>query len=324
MKPFMFVILFLLVLSACTVTELEVVENTAIIQTATHILEPTQAAQASPSATDTPNIATRAGAVPNTTPITVRPTDTPYIPLPTRAGAVPNTTPITIRPTETPYIPLPTHTPHTPTAIPEKVYLSPDGSQLAIVENLGSLIIEEVDGDSREILVTNEILALTWFPDGNHIVYSDHGISEHFMIRRFRLWIVNLESGEKHQISDSYVPGPDFVPLISPDGKYVAFLSSTYGGEACFWSYRLAVLELDEALQPIAIYHQLDFIGLPDDDQGVGFYPVVTKDLSEQFKWLNDTQLKIGFKWGCQQRDSVDIYLLDMTTLQASKIGELE
>ena len=88
-------------------------------------------------------------------------------------------------------------------------------------------------------------------------------------------------------------------------------------------SYSLAILELDDTLQPVAIYYQTDFKGLPEKDELESFYPVSTKDLTSPVRWLNDTQLMVGFKWGCVQRGTEGVYLLDITTLQANKIDDL-
>ncbi len=234
-------------------------------------------------------------------------------------------TPTTTRPTFTPVsTPLANLSTHTPTSTMIESFLSPDGSRLAFVQNLGTLIIQEEGSQQRELLVTDEISSLAWFPDGRHIVYSDRDISQQVMARQDRLWIVNVETGEKHQIDIGYVPRPGNVPCISPGGDYIAVLSGTFWGDACVVGYGLAVLELDDTLQPVAIYRQTNFEGLPEEDELESFYPVSTKDLTDPVRWLNDTQLMVGFKWGCVQRGTEGVYLLDITTLQASKIGDLK
>ena len=158
-------------------------------------------------------------------PATRAPTSTPDYIAPT-VVALSDPTPTTIRPTSTPFstlLPdLPTHTP-TPTTI--ESFLSPDGSRLAFVQNLGSLIIQEAGGQQRELVVTNEISSLAWFPDGKHITYSDRGTSQPPMVRQYRLWIVNVETGAKHQIDIKHVPRPGAVPCISPGGDYLYFMA---------------------------------------------------------------------------------------------------
>jgi hypothetical protein len=147
------------------------------------------------------------------------------------------------------------------------------------------------------------------------------------MARSDALWVVNVETGEPHLLDDGFVHSE--AARISPGGTYIAILSGTWWGDACYVGYGLAILELDDALRPVAKYRQADFAGLPTKKEGSldedeSFHPESTGDLTLLGLWLNDTQLLVEFRWACVQNGSEGIYLIDLTRLQASKVSELQ
>jgi dipeptidyl aminopeptidase/acylaminoacyl peptidase len=195
--------------------------------------------------------------------------------LSTRVGALPASTPTTTPPTRTPvpsYPPTPTSTP-----MPVQSFPSPDGSRLAFIQDRGILVVEEADGQQRELLVTDEVSSLAWFPDGRYIVYSDHDLSQDVIARKDQLWIVNVETGESQQI------GAGYAPHVSPDGRHIAVLSGVLWGGACLVGYDVAILELDDNMHLAASYRQDDFAGLPGEEdekeEMASFHPVSTEDI---------------------------------------------
>jgi len=220
-----------------------------------------------------------------------------------------------------------TASPATTTTLP---FPSPDNSRLAVVQDLGTLIVQDADGQQHKILVIDEISSLAWFPNGDHIVYSDRDPSQPVVNREDTLWIISIppleadvcirdvETGERHQI------GTGHAPRVSPDGRYVAVLAGVLWGDACHVGYRLTVVELDATMRTAAVYHQTDFAGLPRDDEAASFYPTTAGDLTAPGRWRSNTELVTAMKWACPVQDNTEgIYLLDLTTRQARKIDGL-
>jgi hypothetical protein len=224
--------------------------------------------------------------------------------LATRVGALGLGTRPVLTPVPTPPADLPPYTPTPPTV---KSFPSPDGSRVAWVQDLGTLMIQEADGQQWELLASDEISSLAWFPDGRTIVYSDRDLSQPVTGRQDQLWIVNVETGQRHQI------GTGYDPRVAPDGKHIAVLSGTLWGDACYVGYDAAILELDDRLQPVALYQQADFAGVPEEDESESIYPV---DLF----WQSSTQLVVTLTWACSGTEST--YLLDLTTLEATRTDD--
>ena len=61
----------------------------------------------------------------------------------------------------------------------------------------------------------------SWAPGGNRIVYSADGGGDP------EIWIVNLDGSGRKQLTDNM--GNDTLPVFSPDGKYIYFLSDQNG-----------------------------------------------------------------------------------------------
>jgi hypothetical protein len=208
--------------------------------------------------------------------------------------------------------------------MPIESFPSPDGSRLALVQGRGTLIVQEADGEQRELLVTGEISGLDWFPDGTHLVYSDFDLAQEIIARRGRLWIVDVETGESRQISTGYGP------RVSPDGRRIAMLYGILWGDASFVGYDIAILELDEGMHVVVVAHQDDFAGLPgkeaEEERDASFYPVSTGDIPASGVWQSNTELVIGLRWTCTGPDDPEsgVYLLDLETLRAERIGDLE
>jgi len=69
----------------------------------------------------------------------------------------------------------------------------------------------------------------SWSPEGNEIAYTLKDVPKWAESTDSNLWIVNVESGEKKNLTPS-MPGYDLEPVYSPDGKWLAFQSMERAG----------------------------------------------------------------------------------------------
>lgn len=140
----------------------------------------------------------------------------------------------------------------TPTwEVPEDALLAPDGRRYAVVRGGGLLYSGSDDGSLFEVASAEEISDLGWFPDSRHLIYVDRVPSDSTLATlRDRLWIADLEQQETHAV------GPGFGPLLSPDGRYLAFLHGERAGDACIVAYGLGIVELNEQFVPVALIRQ--------------------------------------------------------------------
>jgi dipeptidyl aminopeptidase/acylaminoacyl peptidase len=77
-------------------------------------------------------------------------------------------------------------------------------------------------------------------PDGKELAYTaPHQVTrEQAWVTNHDIWTVNLESGERHQVTTN--PAADGLPRYSPDGKYLAYRAQARAGfEADRWQLRL-------------------------------------------------------------------------------------
>lgn len=203
---------------------------------------------------------------------------------------------------------------------------SPDGRLEANIEPPGTLIVEE-DGTPREVISTDEISSLAWFPDSQHIVYtyvdrSKQDNSAPFLMR-WELWVVDVTTGMANQLS---VPDERLHdPAVSPDGRYVAALAGSGYGDACGVDLTLVFIELGDSFQRIASF-RLDAFADLTTPSGSDRYPLEQDDLPVPGIWESATQLKVGLSWTCVPENETDpsgIYRLDVPTLQSERIGDV-
>lgn len=149
---------------------------------------------------------------------------------------------------------------------------SPDSKKLMFTDtNLNVWIMDTASGQAKIVgndpwMVPNRTLAPTWSPDSKWVAFASR------LNTLYRAIIVaNVETGEKHQITDGLADA--MYPVWDPSGKYVWFLASTdfglasqwldmtsYGHEETFSLY-LAVLNKSEA-SPL--------LPQSDEDPGIG------------------------------------------------------
>jgi Tol biopolymer transport system component len=208
--------------------------------------------------------------------------------------------------------------------------ISPDWSMAAEVVPPGTLNIQNLADaqDTRTILTVDEISSLAWYPDGTHIVYSirDRSNQNPFYGRvgfYDELWIVDLSNGQSYPLIDQMgqKSGKNLHDLyISPDGQFMAAIEGNGWADACYVASNLWVKQLafrDDRLIEVYSYYILSF-DLPAASETGGIY------IERIIGWDFPTLLKVALKWTCTQENLDGFYLLDLSTLTAEKIGELE
>jgi TolB protein len=121
---------------------------------------------------------------------------------------------------------------------------SPDGQRVAFKSNRGgsyNLYVMNADGSNVVRLTEHggNDHDPTWLPDGESMVFSserDRGVGR---LDLYRLW---LADGSIERLT-TYFPGYAFMPTVSPDGAWVAFVATTFPFD---WGYanQVHVLEL--------------------------------------------------------------------------------
>ncbi len=191
---------------------------------------------------------------------------------------------------------------------------APDGTRVALVEPPGTLVIQDSSGRREPQLSVTEISSLAWFPDSVNLLY---GVRESSALPvdagplsiLESLWVVNVVTGESYQIATTADNMHD--PYISPDGRYVAVIGGTGYADACFVDRTLWILELDEQLQRIYTFYQLDFDGLPD----AGSAYVV-----DLFDWESASTFTVSLGWVCDDQGLDGVYRLDLSTRTAQRV----
>ncbi len=204
---------------------------------------------------------------------------------------------------------------------------SPDGTLLAIVEKPGVLIIQGPSGKHRELIVTDEISSLAWFPDGRHLVYSERDRTGQIMHAgtagiREALWVIDIQTGEKNLVgtADEVL----HTPHISPSGRYIALLTGTNWFDACFVDLSVVVIEMNGKLDRIGTFDLSDFTGLPKGSEDTSIYPIDLEDIPIPGRWQSSNQLIVGLGWTCMPSDPDGIYLLDLASLNAERVDDLK
>jgi hypothetical protein len=199
---------------------------------------------------------------------------------------------------------------------------SPNGSRIAFVERPGTLIVQDANGKRHVLLETDEIAGLAWFPDGKHLVYTDvdRSLQENppnSMGLQFELWVVNVKTKERHRLSTA--EERLWKPYVSPDGRYIAAVAGSGWGDACLYDKGLVFLSLDRALQRVAKY------------EAEGFYGIVSGDPRDTWSiypgkgvWINSTSYQTELYQHCIPEFEDGVYILDLSTLNATRISDIE
>ncbi len=110
---------------------------------------------------------------------------------------------------------------------------SPDSEKIAFADqtlsffvlDINTKTVKKIDRSEREpmdiALEKKPISDFAWSPDGRYLTYSKIGLD---MVSR--IWIHDLETGEKHDVSDGRFN--DFGPVFSADGAHLLFISNRH------------------------------------------------------------------------------------------------
>jgi len=197
-------------------------------------------------------------------------------------------------------------------------YISPDSKLAAAVSGTNQLSVRDANGKSSVLYTGNSISYVAWLPDSQHIVFVDRfhvdprlgaegGIQD-------ILQIVDVLSRETNILYESDAPlGIASNPVISPDGRYIAAIQGSGGGDACFMSLRSIFFELEDDFQSAKVIEQTQFSGLPNlGDSTV--YP------TQEGWWVSPTEFLIPLKITCTtDESSMGDYIFNLATQKAVK-----
>jgi hypothetical protein len=199
---------------------------------------------------------------------------------------------------------------------------SPDKSHTAFVRFGGNLLIEDPDGEIREIAQVQEIAALAWFPDGTNLLYVERDRSKQLVATQdaginHKMFIIDIHTREQRIISAA---GENFhSPIISPTGEYVSVFYGNHLIDGCTGSPGLAILELDSDLRRQAVYFVNSFTGVdvPIDDQST----IILSAENQTRFWENDNNLLANLEWLCRPtgQNPDGLYRFNLTNLTAER-----
>jgi hypothetical protein len=197
------------------------------------------------------------------------------------------------------------------------------------VEPPGTLIIQDLKSDEERTLLTmQEISSLDWYPDGKYLLFSVRdrlGKQARSESARYvdELWVVDLETDEPYPFQDQFGQATGkglHHPYVSPDGFYVATMDGNGWMDACFVASKLWVKEIGFSggrLHEVFSHYQYSFTFDPAPEKGEMY-------LKQIIGWDSPTLLRVELGWNCSDENLDGIYLLDMSTMTASEIGEPE
>lgn len=206
---------------------------------------------------------------------------------------------------------------------------SPDATHSAQVRAGSRLVVDFPGGIEREMVIAQEISSLSWFPDNRNLLYTESDRTRQITPNQnvgitHKLWILDTETGERHQISSDY---EDFHnPMVSPEGQYIAVLAGATVTEGCSSSPTLAIIQLDGNLKRKAIFRLSDFKGLPampgtsNEGPAGNIFPSNPKSPGS---WEDPSHFVTGLWWSCLNQENTPdgLYLLNLSTMEAGFAG---
>jgi hypothetical protein len=205
-------------------------------------------------------------------------------------------------------------------AYPVEPQASPDGNLLVTIERPGTIFIQEWGGKRREFTTFDEVADLDWFPGGEHLFVVNVNRFEQLDTSSMEIglegWVVDIKTGEKRMITPSTL---NFRRgTTSPGGRYVAGISGTGWGDACFVDSYLMVLKLDRDHNHIATYRLKDF-GEMGESLGHDVWDVHPSNI----QWVNRYQFTAELTGYCLPTFVNGVYLFDLKTMEAKIIRRL-
>ena len=150
-----------------------------------------------------------------------------------------------------------------------------DGDQVAIVRDLGTLILTDANGQEKVLAQELEIISVQWFPDNKRILYValDRSMAPlgPTLEWKWRLWVIVLATGEKYPLSEESEKLHD--PALSPQGDIIALVKGTGYGDAGFVDSELVFMYLDASFKRNTTKSFTEFQGIPAGSED-GVYPV--------------------------------------------------
>src|SRR5688500_6669903 len=121
---------------------------------------------------------------------------------------------------------------------------SPDGQRVAFKSNRSgsyNLYVMNADGSNVVRLTVHGLNDHdpTWLPDGESMVFSSERDRGRGRLDLYRLWLVD---GSVERLT-TFFPGYAFMPTVSPDGAWLAFVASTFPFDGIF-ANQVHVLDL--------------------------------------------------------------------------------
>jgi hypothetical protein len=204
-------------------------------------------------------------------------------------------------------------------------YPSPDRARTAIIQQPGTLVLNEIDGSSRTLAEHGEIIDVEWFPDNETLLYVtlDRGDAPEgpTIGWQWEIWAINVVSEETWSISQNDDTLHD--SAISPDGDVIAMVAGTGYGDAGLVDTTLAFVYLDTSLQRNALVLANEFNGIPEDSVG-SVYPVAGGGLSLPGEWTSITEFHANMAMTWQAGDfEPGVYAFFMRDRMAGRIGDL-
>jgi hypothetical protein len=130
------------------------------------------------------------------------------------------------------------------------------------------------------------------------------------------LWIINTESGLRSRIA---TPEENLhMPLVSPNGHFVAAISGTGRMNACEADLSVVLIELDNNLSRVAIHNLFEFVGLPDYKYPP--IPINHPSVPLPGNWLGDYKFSVALKFPCSTGVSDGVYMFDLDTWQVEPL----
>jgi hypothetical protein len=198
-------------------------------------------------------------------------------------------------------------------------YASPDFQWGVTVIGEKRILLQDRNGNSREVYTAREVPYVSWFNDSQHFLFVDRdrtGQKPGTTIGiRDALWIVDVPSGVARMIYQSDTSfGGRGGPVASPDGKYIATLRGSGFADACMVDSNLVFFQLTDKLDVFGVIQQDAFAGWPVFSDG-SVYP------AEDGFWQDPTTYHVVLAGTCSADPSklgpFDFNVVNRTATQA-------